>query len=106
VARYDVLGEDVGLAGLLVLHGTSPELSICITFASGLQIGEPNIQCNHLDKLFNMVMSNLAFDNVYNGVILSPCFTILAYAPSSVVFCIFLAYSCKTSQTTKTCGIY
>jgi hypothetical protein len=28
-----------------------------------------------------MVMSNLAFANVYNGVILSPCFTILAYAP-------------------------
>ena len=37
----------------------------------------------------NMAMSNLAFDNVYNGVILYPCFTILVYTPFSVVSCIF-----------------
>ena len=33
----------------------------------------------------NMAMSNLAFDNVYNGVILYPCITILAYPSLSAV---------------------
>ena len=52
-------------------------------------MGEPNVQFDHLDELFNMEMSNLAFDNVYNGVILYPCFTILVDAPLVLI----LAYS-------------
>ena len=48
-------------------------------------MGEPNIQFDHLDELFKMAMTNLAFGNVNSGVILYPCFTILAYAPFSVV---------------------
>ena len=35
-------------------------------------MGEPNIQFNHLDELFNMAMPNLAFDDVYGGVIVRP----------------------------------
>ena len=53
------------------------------------ELGEPKVQFDHLDELFNMAMSNLAFDNVYNGVILYPCFTMLVDAPFSVVSCIF-----------------
>ena len=53
------------------------------------KLGEPNVQFDHLDELFNIAMSNLAFDNVYNGVILYPCFTILVDAPFRVVSCIF-----------------
>ena len=52
------------------------------------ELGDPSVQVDHLDKLFNMAMSNLAFDNVYNGVILYPCFTILVDDPFSVVYCI------------------
>ena len=39
VARNDVFGKGVGLAGLQPLHNTSPKLVICIIFASRLQIG-------------------------------------------------------------------
>jgi len=52
-------------------------------------LGEPNVQFDHLDELFNMAMSNLAFANVYNGFILYPYFTILVDAPFSVDSCIF-----------------
>lgn len=89
VVRYDVLGKGVGPVGLLPLHSTSLELTICITLHPDLKLDEPNVQFNHLNEKFDMVMSNLAFKNISNGVILYPCFTIPTYTPSNVVSCIF-----------------
>ena len=65
-----------------------PEASF---FRPDSKLGDPSVHFDHLDDLFNMAMSNLAFDNIYGGVILYPCFTIVAYAPFNVVSCIFSA---------------
>ena len=54
-------------------------------------MGDPSVHFDHLDELLNIVLSNLAFKNVCNVIILYPCFTIVAYAPFNVVSCIFSA---------------
>ena len=98
MAREDVFGKSAGPAGLgeagrpaASAQHVSETCNLHNFLRLDSKLGEPNVQFDHLDVLFNIAMSNLAFDNVYNGVILYPCFTILVDAPISVVSCIFWA---------------
>ena len=76
MARDDVLGKGVGPAGLgeagrpaSSARHKSETCNLHNFCVRTFELGEPKVQFDHLDELFNMAMSNLAFYNVYNYVI-------------------------------------
>lgn len=79
---------DRPMSGRLAVTIATVIFSEAQLFRPDSELGDPNIHFDHLGKQFNMVLSNWAFENVHDDVILCPCFTMLAYAPFCVGSCI------------------